>query len=812
MEHKLDLTWTQYDYGGFPATLQLPNHAVDVLLNHNHLHSVEPSSWRQHLTYLVPLPPSSRTSNVTLAATSSSSENNKPWIHATVLYQYPAQYAVSRVTLTAQDSSKEFVVTSKDAFLDAISSAGLHVFHDGNKSDVLGQHWDEFISQVRAHAIRALEAYNLVCKTLEEKLAVAEISFQLSIFDSQAVLDVAGFSKCKSHQTKPSYSLPDLGTLIVELADKDVDEDHQFLIDSVVQDLNEAKEKDNNSALVRCFEMICDYLSIGREEGVKAGNPNVLLKHQRLLIICADLMWVLETKCALNRIASFMDSKLLERLLGAVTKKVELRDSILSVLKQDNSAFGSDDDQYYGFLDLFFKAANERELLDFEICTAEYVQKLHISREKTENLKWSHQDIESSFSTSSGMRIGISSANASDNWTNAKLRGGRVVNVCVNLYGQPPLSAEISRSKRENGVLLTLLSTDSLSGELGTSECSFDETNFHKLKDFSDPKDTFRMLKYAFFFVGILSEELSVDELTQKFIKFAGNGCLLRLSLTNLGPSRSGFASSSAVSSNLLKVLYKASGQDTIADDLSTFGSLVLLFENRLGLKSGRQDVDGLLPQGFKNLSYGPTSETLLPKLKQSVFAKFEQGKVPENLIVVDSGIQRPTHLGRKRGLNMRHLALLSRSKDRFPAIRQSYGVHDLIVDSFIRLHWQDVGELFLSYMSLRETIDPGATMSVYDELHEKKVLRELFDPLKEEGLIFGGMFTGAMGGGVAMLVATDKGKQVNDQGVSLLRQRLINLTELEVGNEKAKPFNHLRIFDFSVNPHGIECSSKGSI
>eukprot|EP00494_Astrolonche_serrata_P016896 UN17071 len=30
------------------------------------------------------------------------------------------------------------------------------------------------------------------------------------------------------------------------------------------------------------------------------------------------------------------------------------------------------------------------------------------------------------------MRVGISSANASDNWTNSKLSGGMVVNFCMN--------------------------------------------------------------------------------------------------------------------------------------------------------------------------------------------------------------------------------------------------------------------------------------------------------------------------------------------------------------------------------------------
>eukprot|EP00475_Leptophrys_vorax_P006839 TRINITY_DN14273_c0_g1_i1.p1 TRINITY_DN14273_c0_g1~~TRINITY_DN14273_c0_g1_i1.p1 ORF type:complete len:678 (+),score=145.08 TRINITY_DN14273_c0_g1_i1:271-2034(+) len=581
-----------------------------------------------------------------------------------------------------------------------------------------------------------------------------------------------------------------------------MDEDHTILIDSVVSFLCDSKEQ-HSATLSKWFSHISDFLSLSREQGVRENNPNVLLKHQRLIIIIADLLWTLETKCPKSKVTSFLKADSFDGFLTTITKNSDLKQKIKDILFRDNSKFIGDEEEYYGFLDLFLKAANERELQDFEICTAEYVHRLA----KTErSLKWNHEDINSSFSTISGMRIGISSANASDNWTNAKLRGGRVVNVSVNLFGQPPVSAEISRTRSTDDVLLTLVSTDSLSGELGTSEVSFTKEDLRLLGEFGDNKDPFRMLKCAFFFVGILLEHSSPAELLRQFVSFAGESCTLKLSLTNLGPSRSGFASSSAVSSNLLKVLYMASGQDEIANDLNAFGSLVLLFENRLGLKSGRQDVDGLLPDGFKNLTYGPTSETLLPKLDQSKFLGFNFDEVPGNLIVVDSGIQRPSHLGRKRGLNMRHWTLLSRNKERFPAIRKSYGVHHHIVNAFVKLDWARVGELFLVYMGLRETIDSGATMSIYDENHGRRLLRDLFDPFKAEGIIHGGMFTGAMGGGVAMLVPSAIGKTLLEDGkTTLLVSKLQKLAELEV--DMALPFAHLRVFQYSVNLHGIKCS-----
>merc|ERR1712228_1141403 len=77
-----------------------------------------------------------------------------------------------------------------------------------------------------------------------------------------------------------------------------------------------------------------------------------------------------------------------------------------------------------------------------------------------------------------------------------------------------------------------------------------------------------------------------------------------------------------------------------------------------------------------------------------------------------------------------------------------------------------------------------GATQSKYDkDDNDEKVLRRLFDPLVESGLIFGGMFTGAMGGGVAMLSLTPLAKQMHGGTV---------------------PFQRLSRIEYSVNVNGI--------
>jgi galactokinase/mevalonate kinase-like predicted kinase len=509
-------------------------------------------------------------------------------------------------------------------------------------------------------------------------------------------------------------------------------------------------------------------------------SDNILLKQQRLIMLIALLVW--------NHPNMKMEQQLVHDLAHAISNDLDTRQAIVN-------AITTRQDKYYEFMDVFFKAANLKELKDFEICMERESTRLS----KGFNLKWSAKG---SVHTESGMRIGISSANASDNWTNSKLRGGRVINLCVNLNGIAPVSSTCSLvdpmfDEKDMQILLILSSKDSLSGSLETSQLMIQEENIHALREFDDPKDTFRMLKYAFFFVGILDLNDTSSSISEQLKTFC-RGKTLKLAISNLGPSRSGFASSSAVSANLLKGLYLASGQEHLTNDFNLFGSLVLLFENQLGLKSGRQDIDGLLPNGLKVIRYLPTNDVLVPSLDLDSMNRIEVVGISENLILVDSGIQRPSSLGRTRGLNMRHWSLLTRDSATFPALIESYKVHDKITEALIAKDWKLLGELFLEYMTLRERIDPGATSSIYDADAGRKVLRDLFDPLVSEGLIFGGMFTGAMGGGVAMLVPTEKGKSM-----SRISQYLTNLKNLVLGSGE-RPFKRLGIISYSINTSGL--------
>ncbi len=151
----------------------------------------------------------------------------------------------------------------------------------------------------------------------------------------------------------------------------------------------------------------------------------------------------------------------------------------------------------------------------------------------------------------------------------------------------------------------------------------------------------------------------------------------------------------------------------------------------------------------------------------------------------------------------MRHYAYVSRDPARFGAVMKSLEVHDRIVEALRREDWPKLGALFTQYLDLRERIDPGATQSVYDEAAGRKVLRYPFERLLADGLIYGGMYAGAMGGGCLMLVPTPLGKEIAPAGATRLAAAIESMRKARLGGQR--PFARLRVYDYSINTRGLE-------
>ncbi|MCU0243135.1 MAG: hypothetical protein MUF51_12030, partial [Vicinamibacteria bacterium] len=581
---------------------------------------------------------------------------------------------------------------------------------------------------------------------------------------------------------------------VMKLIEEDSDQEHQPIIQGV---LREADCAELSERLVRFLRL----------DVASSGQRRIHLLQERAVLILGDLLWVLQQRGRLPSEAR------LGEILTAVSPHEQTRADILKVLldpRQVESHDATDDAPYLAFINQFLLAVNEREIEDFLISKRELLQAIPARPSSKLRLSTGAR----MFSARTPMRVGISSANASDNWTFSKLRGGKVVNFAVDLADspaeqpRPPIAAELERIADKHLVLRTLsrLETERATEIVITRDnaASFLALNNGRAQAddcFKDIKDPLLLLKFALVFTGVVAfrddPQGYVAEPTRildDIARFTG-GTGLRLTVRSTGPSRAGFASSSCVALALLRVLYGASGQVELIEP-RLLSSLALLMENEVGLKSGKQDTDGPLYPGIKAIEYPPTTGFLEARLAR---LEIDQQALCEHLWLVNSGIQRPAASGLQRGLNMRHYSYVSRDPRRSAAVMRSLDVHDAIVAALQAEDWQRLGGLFDLYLDLRETIDPGATQSIHDESAQTKVLRLPFEELRRAGLIHGGMYTGAMGGGCMMLVATPAGlKSESRDGrpVARLTAALERLKAQAFG--QARPFEKLQRYNYS--------------
>jgi galactokinase/mevalonate kinase-like predicted kinase len=588
---------------------------------------------------------------------------------------------------------------------------------------------------------------------------------------------------------------------VLEIIREDRDDDHRALLD----ELGAAGELD---ALI---ERLSAYL---RQEPGDGADPRLLLLQERAILVLGEVLW---RKKGTGWVPG---EDGLRKLLDALTARETCRQAVRGALQDPELGLPGHDsgEDYLAFINQFMGAVNEREMRDFALARKELLARPGLTRPARLQMVAP----ESRHVARVPMRVGLSSANASDNWTFSKLRGGRVANFALDLAvaadqpPRPPITVSLEATSEPMLELLTisrletsrptrLLLTPSNAAELLALAAGEGSPIERAFRDVGDP---LLLLKYALAFSGIVRyldapADYVADpaRMLEDVRRFTG-GRGLRLMVESEGPSRAGFASSSCVALGLLRVLYGASGQEALCEP-ETLSSMALLLENEVGLKSGKQDTDGPLYAGVKALDYRPTTGFLVSDVRP---VALDEKALCEHLVLANSGIERPPATGLRRGLNMRHYSYLSHDPARFPAVMRSLEVHDAIVDALGACDWPRLGALFLEYLDLRETIDPGATASRFDAAAGCSVLRLPIEHLRADGLIHGGMYTGAMGGGCMMLVATPRGRERTSAGpraATRLEQALADLRQWAAG--EARPFSGLEVYRYAINPKGLE-------
>lgn len=410
------------------------------------------------------------------------------------------------------------------------------------------------------------------------------------------------------------------------------------------------------------------------------------------------------------------------------------------------------------------------------ILKSNFYNSMNIS--KDEVCYWKHP--EKKIAVTCPMKLALSSANNSDRHGSAKLEGSKVLNMAIDIWNPSTKSIETPihgsleliaadnnddcafmqdncNDKKETQPFLLFESYNDLSGRFREDALKITRQNAEEiLGNYENPKDPFRFYKYCFFFVGILRHQQIFSDLQKKLddtsitsslwdqLMAFTRGYSLRLNVSNHGPSKSGFSSSSAIMLTILSLLYKAMMQDQILfPNSQEIYHLSLLAELHLKLRSGWNDTLALLPGGIHEFNSVITNIGL-PMPTVNNIKEIDCHILNQRLLLVHTGLQRAAS-GR---MNRRHEVYLSKETNCYSLLLQSFKIHDEIVSALRNHRWKQLGLLLSEYMALRIGFDQGATNDDLDFF---------FAYMKDSGLVYGGMLAGAGGGGIAQLIRSDE-------------------------------------------------------
>ncbi len=170
------------------------------------------------------------------------------------------------------------------------------------------------------------------------------------------------------------------------------------------------------------------------------------------------------------------------------------------------------------------------------------------------------------------------------------MEGGNVVNLAVELNGQPPLQAYVKPCREYHIILRSI--------DLGASETI---TTYEELRDFHHVGSPFSIPKAALALAGFLPEYSAecYQSLSQQLQSF---GCGIEVTLLSAIPAGSGLGTSSLLASTVLGAVNDFCG---LLWDRNEIGQRTLVLEQLLTTGGGWQDQFGGLLQGIKLLQTG---------------------------------------------------------------------------------------------------------------------------------------------------------------------------------------------------------------
>ena len=394
---------------------------------------------------------------------------------------------------------------------------------------------------------------------------------------------------------------------------------------------------------------------------------------------------------------------------------------------------------------------------------------------------WPIEDHQKLFTVEAPLRLGISSANASDNHLRTKEQGAKTLNASIDLQfeGETVFSSPLQvTARRLPDPVLSLRSRSQgfkADFEVGPrSDPAAGSSLFFAYRRGGD--EALRLVKQALIQTGIVHPD-STDVLAD-VVAFTGGGGLEVVTRSKVLQG-SGLGTSSILAAAILKVLFRLTGrpEGTDAGEYPSLYDQSLLLEQSVGLNSGWQDARGAFggPSAVKNFAAAATEG--LPAPTCEFIAEVDPADFTERVVLFDTGISRAA----SRGLNVLLDAYLCRDAKSFDAMKQSFIVHDQMVAALRAGNYGELGRCANAYWRLRCRLDPGATSEAIQLLLQSPEVSRFSE---------GGMLTGAGGGGFALLVAREGAREDLRSTLNQLRTR--------------SSFANSRVVDYRLNSAGI--------
>lgn len=319
------------------------------------------------------------------------------------------------------------------------------------------------------------------------------------------------------------------------------------------------------------------------------------------------------------------------------------------------------------------------------------------------------------------VRVDLAHGGASDIFPVSYERGGRAVNIAIDLNGKPPVRVKVRRIAEP---VVKIVSKD-----LGVERVIELKES---IVDIGEREDPLRLIKASLAVSGIIrfNDPRTLGEVFREM----GGG--IEIETEADVPKGSGLGTSSILGAAVLDALYKISGQRKSREELV---DAVLYLEQILGIGGGWQDPVGGIFGGVRDITSGPGKPN--PVAKELYLSRESARKLEERIVLYDTGG------GHFAGDILRKLAVdyISRSNEELKSRQRLIDIDDDVVRAIEEADIDRLGELIGKFWREWKVLNPGAsnekTESVFSHVDD---------------LIVGGKLCGAGGGGFAVFIAKD--------------------------------------------------------